>query len=150
MQGNYYGNSTPLITPSTVSILNLTAGATGYNPNGGPYVPIDAYFAPNNNNNYFFQEYMLFASTAPGVNSTTGTPLLPSSFSSGSSNSAVSVRLSKVQLNTAGFLSGTRVYAVAYAVPFYLGYSYTEVTTGRVVYPALSSNASPTVSFLVP
>lgn len=145
--GIYYGGSIPLIGFSSVNILSLTAGLPVYNPNGAVYVPIQAAFGAGSN---YAQSYVLYAGTGPGVNSSTGTLLQPSSFSGGSSY-LVNVRLSKVQLNAAGFSTGTRIYLVAHALSsYYFSYSYTDAATGRTVFPAMNPNASSEISVVVP
>lgn len=145
--GIYYGNSIPLVGISTASILSFSAGPPATNSTGTYYVPIQATFGPGSN---YFSQFVLFASTTPAVNSSNGTLLQPSSYSGGSSG-ITTVRLSQAQLNGAGFPRGTRVYLIAYALTgFYANYSYTEVSTGRLVFPSMNPNASSVISVLVP
>lgn len=95
-----------------------------------------------------FLDFVVYASSSPGTTAANGVFLASPYGYLGFSNST-EARISKSRLNASGFASGTRVYAVVYGAPRYRN-SYTDPSTGRVVYSGLSATPSNQVSFIVP
>jgi len=60
-----------------------------------------------------------------------------------------SVSIGGITLNNS-YASGTKIYIVAYGEPITLGTTYTDINTGKTIYPGLNLNASQIKSIIIP
>lgn len=96
-------------------------------------------------------QYLLFASTTATATPSTAT-LISADYATTQFPSYTyrsNSYLSKANLTRAGFASGTTVYLTAYGSTNYSA-TYTDPSTGRTVYPALNTTASPVVTITAP
>ncbi|SHI30544.1 Carboxypeptidase regulatory-like domain-containing protein [Hymenobacter daecheongensis DSM 21074] len=137
-QATFLGTNT-LVQPSTNAVSNFSFG-----PPSGTSVPF--VMTITNINPSVSLRATIFVGTSSSVNSNTGTAL---GTYIASANGTVNTSFSKATLNSAGLVSGTTGYAIAYGSPTTTTI-YTDPTTGRSVYTSLSTTPSSVVSFIVP
>lgn len=143
-QPTYLGTvSLSQIATSSVTALSATSSLLN-----GTVTLVVTLTSPTPTTNF---RYALFASSTGPVASATGTLLFTSAATSAFSTTSYtfSTVLSRTTLTNAGFTVGSTVYLAAFgSTAVTAGYS--DPATGRVLYPALSPAASPTVSVVVP
>ncbi len=145
-----FANLRTFSTISRTVVISATASAPMYNPTFGNYVPVTvSLYSPSASNSQSpYRRVVLYASTTPGVTAATGTFVREYYiYTGGGSND---FQVTRAEMNAAGFTSGTPVYGVLYGAPYYYNTSYTDIVTGRTVYPGLNMTGSQPVSFFVP
>ena len=96
--------------------------------------------------------YALYASATSPAGPTNGILLFTGNVfptTSGMNTLTFSTTVNRITFTNAGFASGTTVNLAAYGSTSLL-FSYSDPSTGRFVYPALNTTASPTATIVVP
>ena len=93
-----------------------------------------------------------FASTLPNPTPATGTFVTGLTFGTGGgpiTSYSATFGINRNSFNNAGFASGTTVYLAAFGSTTFFT-SYTDLVTGRVVFPTFNATSSPVITVVVP
>ncbi|GGG46586.1 carboxypeptidase-like regulatory domain-containing protein [Hymenobacter glacieicola] len=131
-----------LTQPSSTRILNPTVSSNSLSGTATLQFTLANAVMPSGS----FYRYHMYVGATPNVTAETGTLYANTTY--GTSSSYVSQALTRAALNAAGLPSGRAAYVVVYGLPNTAS-SYTDPTTGRIVYTGLGA-ASNTVAFIVP
>jgi hypothetical protein len=127
----------PQVSKTVVNSFNYTTSSSYYYDLNFSYTISNANVSTGS-----YYRMAIYVGTSPNVSSETGTLLSVYSVSGTSG----SVGFTKSTFTSLGYTPGTKLYVIAYGVPYSL-YSYTDVTTGRPVYVGLNASPSPVSGF---